>query len=72
MSGLPPDWTLYTPGTEIPNGFILYQNTVIPLPAFNALSAQGFFQTPSSMPQPADKTTMCHGKFHNAGYCPSK
>ncbi|KAJ9065159.1 hypothetical protein DSO57_1022678 [Entomophthora muscae] len=21
MSGLPPDWTPYTPGTKIPNGF---------------------------------------------------
>ncbi|KAJ9079440.1 hypothetical protein DSO57_1035430 [Entomophthora muscae] len=28
------------------NGFVLYQNTVIPLPAFNAMSAQGFFQEP--------------------------
>ncbi|KAJ9063861.1 hypothetical protein DSO57_1036487 [Entomophthora muscae] len=53
-----PDWTLYTPGTKIPNGFVLYQNTVILLTAFNAMSAQGFFQAPSLMPQPADKNTM--------------
>ncbi|KAJ9053138.1 hypothetical protein DSO57_1027235 [Entomophthora muscae] len=58
MSGLPPDWTPYTPGTAIPNGFVLYQNTVIPLSDFNAMSAQGFFQAPSSMPQPVNKTTM--------------
>ncbi|KAJ9058375.1 hypothetical protein DSO57_1012836 [Entomophthora muscae] len=58
MSGLPPDWTPYTPGIKIPDGFVLYQNTVIPLPAFNALSTQGFFQVPFLMPQPADKTTM--------------
>ncbi|KAJ9061016.1 hypothetical protein DSO57_1024774 [Entomophthora muscae] len=58
MSGLLPNWTRYTPGTEIPDGFVLYQNTVITLPAFNAMSAQGFFQAPSLMPQPANKTTM--------------
>ena len=58
MSGLLPDWTPYTPGTAIPNGFVLYQNTVIPLPAFNAMSAQGFFQAPASMPRPTDKNTM--------------
>ncbi|KAJ9072052.1 hypothetical protein DSO57_1031151 [Entomophthora muscae] len=58
MSGLPPDWTPYTPGTEIPDGFVLYQNMVILLPAFNVMSAQGFFQAPSLMPQPADETTM--------------
>ncbi|KAJ9055931.1 hypothetical protein DSO57_1038258 [Entomophthora muscae] len=45
MSGLLLDWTPYTPGAEIPDGFFLYQNTVIPLPAFNAMSTQGFFQT---------------------------
>ncbi|KAJ9055451.1 hypothetical protein DSO57_1003948 [Entomophthora muscae] len=58
MSGLPPNWTLYTPGAEIPNGFVLYQNTVVLLPAFNTMSAQGFFQAPSLMLQPANKTTM--------------
>ncbi|KAJ9069525.1 hypothetical protein DSO57_1017684 [Entomophthora muscae] len=58
ISVTPPNWTLYTPGTKIPDGFVLYQNTVILLPAFNALSAQGFFQAVSSMPRPADKTTM--------------
>ncbi|KAJ9061431.1 hypothetical protein DSO57_1020921 [Entomophthora muscae] len=58
MSGLPPDWTPYTPGAEILNGFVLYQNTVILLPAFNAMSAQDFFLAPLSMSQPADKTTI--------------
>ncbi|KAJ9066972.1 hypothetical protein DSO57_1004402 [Entomophthora muscae] len=58
MSGLPPDWTPYTPGAKIPDGFFLNQNTLIPLPAFNAMSAQGFFQAPSSMPQPTNKSAM--------------
>ncbi|KAJ9068714.1 hypothetical protein DSO57_1025949 [Entomophthora muscae] len=51
MSGLPVDWTPYAPGAEIPDGFVLYQNMVISLPEFNALSAQGFFQAPFSTPQ---------------------
>ncbi|KAJ9057608.1 hypothetical protein DSO57_1020871 [Entomophthora muscae] len=58
MSGLLPDWTLYTPGTKIPDGFVLYQNTVIPLPAFNAMSAQGFFQAHTTIPQVTDKSIM--------------
>ncbi|KAJ9058695.1 hypothetical protein DSO57_1009774 [Entomophthora muscae] len=31
MSGLLLDWTPYTPGAKIPDGFVLYQNTVIPV-----------------------------------------
>ncbi|KAJ9050221.1 hypothetical protein DSO57_1016549 [Entomophthora muscae] len=58
MSGLLVDWTLYTPVAEIPDGFVLYQNMVIPLPTFNALSAQGFFQAPASMPRPTNKSAM--------------
>ncbi|KAJ9087463.1 hypothetical protein DSO57_1033178 [Entomophthora muscae] len=58
MSGLLVDWTTYTPGAEITDGFFLYQNMVIPLPAFNALSVQEFFQAPSAMPQATDKNTM--------------
>ncbi|KAJ9060307.1 hypothetical protein DSO57_1032206 [Entomophthora muscae] len=58
MSGLPLDWTLYTPGTKIPDGFFLYQNMVISLPAFNDLSAQGFFQAPSSILQLTKKNNM--------------
>ncbi|KAJ9069492.1 hypothetical protein DSO57_1018131 [Entomophthora muscae] len=58
MSGLLPDWTPYTPGAEIPDGFVLYQNTVIPLPTFKTMSAQGFFQAPSSMPQPTNKSAI--------------
>ena len=58
MYGLPLDWTPYTPDAEIPNGFFLYQNMVIPLPAFNAMSTQGFFHALSSIPQPTDKNTM--------------
>ncbi|KAJ9066101.1 hypothetical protein DSO57_1012946 [Entomophthora muscae] len=35
---------------DIPDGFVLYQNIVIPLPAFNALYSQGFLQALSAMP----------------------
>ncbi|KAJ9080499.1 hypothetical protein DSO57_1024323 [Entomophthora muscae] len=41
MSGLPVDRTPYTPGTEIPEGYIRYQKMVMLVPSFNALSAQG-------------------------------
>ncbi|KAJ9049750.1 hypothetical protein DSO57_1021262 [Entomophthora muscae] len=58
MSGLPLGWALYTPGAKIPDGFVLYQNTAIPHPAFNTTSAQGFFQTATTIPQPTDKSTM--------------
>ncbi|KAJ9055401.1 hypothetical protein DSO57_1004263 [Entomophthora muscae] len=51
MSCLPMDWALYTPGTEIHNVSVLYQSMVIPLSAFNALPAEGFFQAPSAAPQ---------------------
>ncbi|KAJ9079626.1 hypothetical protein DSO57_1033419 [Entomophthora muscae] len=50
MSGLLVDWTPYAPSAKIPDGFFLYQNMMIPLPRFNALSAQGFLQAPSAMP----------------------
>ncbi|KAJ9078797.1 hypothetical protein DSO57_1002858 [Entomophthora muscae] len=56
MSGNLLDWTPYTPGTEIPDGFVLYQNTVILLSTFNAMSAQGFFQATPAMPRCKDPT----------------
>ncbi|KAJ9052326.1 hypothetical protein DSO57_1035282 [Entomophthora muscae] len=61
MSGLPAEWTPYAPGAEIPDGFVLYQNMMIPLPAFNALSAQGFFQDPSAMPHATDVLCLAPG-----------
>ncbi|KAJ9072155.1 hypothetical protein DSO57_1030247 [Entomophthora muscae] len=54
MSGLLLDWTLYMQDAEIPDDFFLYQNMVIQLPAFNALSVQGFFQAPANTSQCGD------------------
>ncbi|KAJ9054822.1 hypothetical protein DSO57_1010236 [Entomophthora muscae] len=56
MSGLPMDWTPYTLDTKIPEGFVLYQNMVMLVPAFNTLSEQGFFQGPTAIPQVTDKS----------------
>lgn len=58
MSGLPRDWIPYTPGAEIPENHVLYQNVLVPVPAFNALSSQGFFQMPSAIPRSADESIM--------------
>ncbi|KAJ9057983.1 hypothetical protein DSO57_1017311 [Entomophthora muscae] len=58
MPGLPVDWMPYTPEPNIPEGYILDQNMAVPVCAFNALSAQGFFQAPSVLPQANDESSM--------------
>ena len=58
MSGLPCNWFPYIPGAEIPENHVLYQNVLVPAPAFNTLFSQGFFQMPSTIPCSAYKSIM--------------